>query len=149
MRLQTLHHPPVLQIPNPQRPIHPAAHHGTQIRATHSENVHGIDVARRQLPDEWIGEHAIQLGSRDGAGVFAGAGEGMRGGIEVAVGLTEVVDGGSLGGGPGAAEGFDFHGGYRSIEVLEGNTETRSAPLFGDGSGEGIPSRRLPCTMPF
>ncbi len=68
-------------------------------------------MARRQLPDEGIGKHAIQLGSRDGAGVLAGAGERMGGWVEVPVCLAEVVDGSSLGGGAWAAESFDFHGG--------------------------------------
>ena len=107
--LQTLDHSPILQIPYPQRSIHATTHHGQQIGTAYGQSRDGIDVAGCEFSDEGGCEHAVEFGGGEGAGVFSGAGEGMGGGVEVAVGLAEVVEGGPLGGGAGAGEGFDFH----------------------------------------
>lgn len=68
--------------------------------------VHSIDVPVPKLPDERLGEHAVQLGRIEGAGVFPGFGEGVQAGIEVAGLRGGGAARGEIGLG-GAGERFD------------------------------------------
>mmetsp|Transcript_8400 Transcript_8400/g.15272 ORF Transcript_8400/g.15272 Transcript_8400/m.15272 type:complete len:200 (+) Transcript_8400:949-1548(+) len=97
MRLQISNHLTMLQIPHPHRPIHAPAHRRTQISPTYRHARNGIDVSPLEFAHERLGEHSIELGGGDGAGVFAGAGLGVGGGVEVFVGGAEVVEGGAGG----------------------------------------------------
>ena len=62
-----------------------------------------------QFPHEGIGKHPIEFRCGKSAGVFARAGKGMGGGVEVLVEGTQVGGRGAGGARLGAGEGFDFH----------------------------------------
>jgi len=62
-----------------------------------------------QFPHEGIGEHPIEFRRGESARVFACAGEGMGGGVEVLVEGTQVGGRGAGGARLGTGEGLDFH----------------------------------------